>query len=168
MAKVSAGIIPYRSTDRGLEVLLVHPGGPFWARRDLGSWSIAKGLCEPGEAPFDAALREFVEETGHTPRGDFLPLGSHRQPGGKLVHAWAVALDWDPALLECNTFEMEWPRGSGRLQRFPEVDRAGWFDVREAVRRILPGQRPFIEELHQRLVGARLSGEDRPAGPRPP
>jgi predicted NUDIX family NTP pyrophosphohydrolase len=151
VTKISAGILPYRSTDRGLEVLLVHPGGPFWARRDLGSWSLAKGLCAPGEAPFDAALREFAEETGHTPRGDFLPLGSHRQPGGKLVHAWAVALDWDPALLECNTFEMEWPRGSGRLQRFPEVDRAAWFGVEEAARRILPGQRPFIEELKQRL-----------------
>jgi predicted NUDIX family NTP pyrophosphohydrolase len=133
VTKISAGILPYRSTDRGLEVLLVHPGGPFWARRDLGSWSLAKGLCAPGEAPFDAAL------------------GSHRQPGGKLVHAWAVALDWDPALLECNTFEMEWPRGSGRLQRFPEVDRAAWFGVEEAARRILPGQRPFIEELKQRL-----------------
>jgi predicted NUDIX family NTP pyrophosphohydrolase len=151
VTKISAGILPYRSTDRGLEVLLVHPGGPFWARRDLGSWSLAKGLCAPGEEPFDAALREFAEETGHTPRGDFLPLGSHRQPGGKLVHAWAVALDWDPALLECNTFEMEWPRGSGRLQRFPEVDRAAWFGVEEAARRILPGQRPFIEELKQRL-----------------
>jgi predicted NUDIX family NTP pyrophosphohydrolase len=151
VTNVSAGLLPYRSTDRGLEVLLVHPGGPFWARRDLGSWSLAKGLCQPGEAPFDAALREFAEETGHAPRGDFLPLGSHRQPGGKLVHAWAVALDWDPALLECNTFEMEWPRGSGRLQRFPEVDRAAWFGMEEAARRILPGQRPFIEELKQRL-----------------
>ena len=160
MAKVSAGILPYRRTERGLEVLLVHPGGPYWVRKDLGSWSIAKGQCEPGEAPFDAALREFREETGHTPSGEFLALGSHRQPGGKLVHAWAVELDWDPALLQCSEFEMEWPRGSGRVQRFPEVDRAGWFDVREAGRRILPGQRPFIDELHQRLQGVPRSAEE--------
>jgi predicted NUDIX family NTP pyrophosphohydrolase len=152
MPKTSAGILPYRRTERGLELLLVHPGGPFWAKKDLGSWSLAKGEIEPGEAPFDAALREFVEETGCTPSGEFLELTSRKQPSGKLVHAWAVELDWDPSQLRCNSFEMEWPRGSGRVQRFPEVDRAGWFAFPEALRRILPGQRPFAEELREKLV----------------
>jgi predicted NUDIX family NTP pyrophosphohydrolase len=151
MAKISAGILPYRTTSEGLEVLLVHPGGPFWARKDLGSWSIAKGEVEPGEEPFAAALREFTEETGCTPEGEFLPLASRKQPSGKLIHAWAVRLDWDPALLRCATFSMEWPRGSGRMQEFPEVDRAEWFGYAEAARRILPGQRPFVEELRERL-----------------
>jgi predicted NUDIX family NTP pyrophosphohydrolase len=135
-------------------VLLVHPGGPFWARKDLGSWSLAKGEVEPGETPFDAALREFTEETGCTPHGEFLQLTSRKQPSGKLVHAWAVELDWDPALLRCTTFEMEWPPGSGRVRRFPEIDRAGWFPCPEALERILPGQRPFVAELHERITGA--------------
>lgn len=153
MSRASAGILPYRRTGSGLEVLLVHPGGPFWIHKDLGAWSIAKGEVESGEEPFDTAVREFAEETGCIPAGEFLPLTAVRQRGGKLVHAWAVELDWDPAALRCNSFTMEWPRGSGRMQRFPEVDRAAWFAPREALERILEGQRMLVEELHRKLLG---------------
>lgn len=152
MPRVSAGILPYRLRSGRLEVLLVHPGGPFWARKDLGAWSIAKGEFEPGEDPLAAAIREFAEETGTTPAGSFRPLTPIKQPGGKTVHAWAVAMDWDPAALASNTFEMEWPRGSGRMQRFPEVDRAAWFEMGEAARRILAGQRPLLAELQALLA----------------
>ncbi|HSJ62767.1 MAG TPA: NUDIX domain-containing protein [Gemmatimonadaceae bacterium] len=147
MPRVSAGLLPYRSRDGRLEVLLVHPGGPFWARKDAGAWSIAKGEIDPDEDPLAAAVREFAEETGHHPAGEFIRLTSLKQPGGKVVHAWAVAMDWDPAGLASNEFEMEWPRGSGRMRRFAEVDRAEWFERSEALRRILAGQRGFIEEL---------------------
>jgi predicted NUDIX family NTP pyrophosphohydrolase len=152
MPRVSAGILPYRIRDGGVEVLLVHPGGPFWVKKDAGAWSIAKGEIDPDEEPLAAALREFREETGHTPRGEFTRLTSVRQGGGKIVHAWAVEMDWDPSELESNVFEMEWPRGTGRVQRFPEADRAEWFDANEALRRILSGQRALIEELRRRLA----------------
>jgi len=151
MPKTSAGILPYRSRDGRLEVLLVHPGGPFWAKKDLGSWSIAKGEYEEGEDPLQAALREFMEETGHQPAGPFLPLAQRKQPGGKLVDAWATESDWDSSRLVSNTFSMEWPKGSGRMQAFPEVDRAEWFEISEAARRILPGQRGFLDELYEKL-----------------
>ncbi|WP_025042169.1 NUDIX domain-containing protein [Nitrosospira briensis] len=147
MPKTSAGILPYRSRDGRLEVLLVHPGGPFWAKKDLGSWSIAKGEYEEGEDPLQAALREFMEETGHQPAGPLLPLAQRKQPGGKLIDAWATETDWDSSRLVSNTFSMEWPKGSGKMQAFPEVDRAEWFEISEATRRILPGQRGFLDEL---------------------
>jgi len=149
MATTSAGILPYRRREGRIEVLLVHPGGPLWARKDAGAWSIAKGEPDPGEPLFDAALREFAEETGFRPEGEFVRLQPRKQPSGKVIHAWALETDWDPSALRCNTFEMEWPRGSGRLCAFPEVDRAEWFTLEEAARRILPGQRGFLEELRQ-------------------
>jgi len=147
MPKTSAGLLPYRHRDNHLELLLVHPGGPFWARKDLGAWSIAKGEHELNEDPLAAARREFAEETGCTPEGPFHPLGSVKQPGGKVVTAWAVELDWDPSLLKSNTFALEWPPRSGTMRDFPEVDRAEWFALDEALRRILPGQRALIESL---------------------
>jgi len=152
MAKTSAGILPYRRTSNQLEVLLVHPGGPFWARKDLEAWSIAKGEYGDDEKPFDAALREFEEETGGRPAGPFIQLTSRRMPSGKMVDVWATEMDWDPASLVSNTFSMEWPKGSGRMQEFPEVDRAEWFTIDDALRRILPGQKGFIEELCERLA----------------
>ena len=151
MPKTSAGILPYRSRDGRLEVLLVHPGGPFWAKKDLGSWSIAKGEYGEGEDPLQAALREFLEETGHQPAGPFLPLAQRKQLGGKLIDAWATESEWDSSKLVSNTFSMEWPKGSGRVQMFPEVDRAEWFEISEAARRILPGQRGFLDELYEKL-----------------
>ncbi|MDE2365826.1 MAG: NUDIX domain-containing protein [Betaproteobacteria bacterium] len=161
MPPTSAGILPYRLKAGRLEVLLVHPGGPFWARKDLGSWSIAKGEYEDSEDPLQAALREFFEETGHRPAGPFLPLAQRRQPSGKIIDAWAVENDWDPSNLVSNTFSVEWPKGSGKIREFPEVDRAEWFDMAEASRRILPGQRGFLDELHEKLTGARLQEPDR-------
>lgn len=128
-------------------MLLVHPGGPFWQGKDLGAWSIPKGEIGPDEDPPAAARREFREETGFEPFGPAVPLGHLRQPGGKLVHAWALEGDADPSRLRSNTFSLEWPRGSGRVQMFPEVDRAEWFGLAEARRRILPGQAPFLDAL---------------------
>jgi predicted NUDIX family NTP pyrophosphohydrolase len=151
MGKKSAGILPYRRRNGRLEVLLVHPGGPFWKNKDLGAWSIAKGEYEEDEEPLQAALREFFEETGHRPSAPFLPLTQRKQPGGKLVDAWATESDWDPSGLISNTFSMEWPKGSGKIRDFPEVDRAEWFDVAQARRRIRPGQRDFLEELSEKL-----------------
>ena len=151
MAKTSAGILPYRARSGRLEVLLVHPGGPFWARKDLGSWSIAKGEYEEGEDPLQAALREFFEETGFRPAGPFLPLTQRKQASGKLVDAWATESDWDPSRLVSNSFSMEWPKGSGRVREFPEVDRAEWFEISEAMRRINPAQAGFIDELVEKL-----------------
>lgn len=132
-------------------MLLVHPGGPFWARKDFGAWSIAKGECAPGEDLLDAARREFAEETGYRPAGDFISLASCRQPGGKRVVAWAIETDWDPSGLVSNTFALEWPPGSGRIRDYPEVDRAAWFGLDEAERRLLPGQRPLLASLRERL-----------------
>ncbi|HEU4854073.1 MAG TPA: NUDIX domain-containing protein [Nitrosospira sp.] len=151
MAKTSAGILPYRTRSGRLEVLLVHPGGPFWARKDLGSWSIAKGEYEEGEDALQAALREFFEETGFRPAGPFLPLTQRKQASGKLVDAWATESDWDPSRLVSNSFSMEWPKGSGRAREFPEVDRAEWFEISEAIRRINPAQASFIDELVEKL-----------------
>jgi predicted NUDIX family NTP pyrophosphohydrolase len=156
MPLTSAGILPYRLKVGCLEVLLVHPGGPFWARKDLGSWSIAKGEYLEGEDPLQAALREFFEETGHRPAGPFLPLSPRKQPSGKIIDAWAAESDWDASNLVSNTFTIEWPRGSGKVREFPEVDRAEWFDIAEAARRILPGQREFLDELYEKLTGKRL------------
>ena len=137
----------YRGAGRDLAVLLVHPGGPFWAGKDLGAWSIPKGEYGPGEDPLAVAQREFAEETGVRPQGEFQPLGDVVQAGGKRVSAWAVEGDLDPAALVSNTFELEWPPRSGRKRSFPEVDRAEWFAPDEARRRILAGQRPFVDRL---------------------
>ena len=155
MPKRSAGLLMYRGSGAGLSLLLVHPGGPFWARKDLGAWSIPKGEYAPDEDPLAAARREFEEETGARPHGEFQPLGDVVQAGGKRVSAWAVAGDLDPAALVSNMFELEWPPRSGRKQSFPEVDRAGWFAPDAARKKILAGQRPFID----RLVKLVASGE---------
>jgi len=146
MATRSAGLIPYRFTTNVCEVFLVHPGGPFWDRKDEGAWSIAKGEYED-EAPLDAAQREFREETSFEASGEFLPLGEVKQPGGKIVVAWAFRGDFDAAAVVSNTFEMEWPPRSGRRREFPEVDRAAWFTLEVARRKILAGQRPLLDRL---------------------
>ena len=152
MARRSAGILLYRVRDGGAEVLLVHPGGPFWAKRDLGAWSIPKGEYDDGEDPRACALRELEEELGSAPPlGELLDVGSVRQKGGKEVVAWAAEGDFDPAALRSNTFEMEWPPRSGRHREFPEVDRAEWFEPEEARERILPAQTPFLDRLAERL-----------------
>ena len=132
----------------GIEVLLVHPGGPFWKKRDEGAWSIPKGEIEPGEQPLDVARREFQEELGvPAPDGDLIPLGSVRQAGGKVVHAWAVRSDVDVSLVRSVTFDMEWPPRSGKKMAFPEVDRAEWFGMDEARRKIVPAQAAFLDRL---------------------
>jgi predicted NUDIX family NTP pyrophosphohydrolase len=154
MAKRSAGILMYRRSGGGLELLLVHPGGPFWAKKDLGAWSIPKGEYAPDESPLAVAQREFEEETGARLHGDFAPLGEVVQPGRKIVTAWAVEGNFDVASLKSNSFELEWPPRSGRKATFPEVDRAQWFGLAEARRRILQGQRPFIERLPAALGAA--------------
>lgn len=147
MAKRSAGLLMYRRTEGTLEVFLVHPGGPFWAKRDAGVWSIPKGEFGPDEDPLTAARREFAEETGFDVTGDFKALAPVRQSGGKVVHAFAVEGDCDPSLLRSNTFSMEWPPHSGRQQEFPEVDRAAWFTINQAHDKILKGQRPLLDQL---------------------
>jgi predicted NUDIX family NTP pyrophosphohydrolase len=151
MSKKSAGLLIFRETVAGVEVLLVHPGGPFWARKDDGSWSIPKGEFADDEEPLAAAKREFEEEMGTPPVGDFIPLDPVRQPSGKLVLAWAVRSDFDPSSLRSNTFSMEWPPKSGRQQEFPEVDRAAWFEVESARPKILKGQVPFLDQLLDRI-----------------
>jgi predicted NUDIX family NTP pyrophosphohydrolase len=147
MPKRSAGILMYRRGPHGLEVLLVHPGGPFWARKDLGAWSIPKGEYSEGDEALATAIREFAEEIGTHPRGEFRSLGELTQPGRKIVTAFAVEGDFDPATLKSNTFELEWPPKSGRKATFPEVDRAQWFSLEMARAKILSGQREFITRL---------------------
>ncbi len=140
----------YRRRDGKPEILLVHPGGPFWARKDEGAWSIPKGEIGAGETPIEVARREFTEELGASaPEGELVSLGMVRQAGGKLVRAWAAPGDLDVAGLKSMTFELEWPPRSGRKQSFPEVDRAEWFDLEAARRKILAGQVPFIDRLEQ-------------------
>jgi predicted NUDIX family NTP pyrophosphohydrolase len=147
MPKVTAGILLFRTSSGFLEVLLVHPGGPFWAKKDDHAWSIPKGECKPDEAPLATARRELAEETGIRLEAEPLPLGQLKQPGGKIVHAWAAEQDFDPASLRSNTFELEWPPRSGKLRAFPEVDRAAWFTVEDARRKLLKGQLDFIDRL---------------------
>jgi predicted NUDIX family NTP pyrophosphohydrolase len=142
MPKTSAGLLLYRDHNGVLEVFLVHPGGPFWAHKNEGAWSIPKGEFEPGEDPQDAARREFTEETSLTAAGDFVPLNPLKQPGGKIVHAWAVKGDADPARVRSNSFVFK-----GR--EYPEVDRAAWFSLPEARKKILPGQLGFLAELER-------------------
>ena len=151
MAMTSAGLLLFRRTAAGIEVLLVHPGGPFWAQKDAGAWSVPKGEIAPGEDPMAAAIREVGEELGVTIAGDFVALEPRRQAGGKVVHVWAVEADFAPAGLVSNAFEMEWPPRSGRRQAFPEVDRAAWFTFDQARAKINPGQAGFLDELQSRL-----------------
>jgi predicted NUDIX family NTP pyrophosphohydrolase len=148
--QVSAGILLYRRTASGTEVFLAHPGGPYWARKDEGAWSVPKGLVAAGEDELACARREFTEETGFDAPGvgSEHDLGSFRLPSGKRLHVWAVAGDCDPAALRSNLFEMEWPPRSGRTAQFPEVDRGGWFDRAAALRKIVPGQRPVIDKFY--------------------
>ena len=149
MAAKSAGILLYRHAAGAIEVLLVHPGGPFWSRRDLGAWSIPKGEFNADEEPEAAARREFAEELGIELSGELVPLGEIRQKAGKQVVAFAIEGNLDVAAITSNSFEMEWPPRSGRRQSFPEIDRAEWFDLETAGEKIIPGQRPFIERLSQ-------------------
>lgn len=158
MAKQSAGLLMYRQTSRGLEVLLVHPGGPFWQNRDQGVWTIPKGLVEPGEDLFTTACREFTEETGLIPTAPFLELPEIKQ-SSKRVKAWAFAGDCDPASVRSNTFEMEWPPRSGKMRTFPEVDRADWFSVESAQTYILKAQRPLLDSLAASLPLAEVPAE---------
>jgi predicted NUDIX family NTP pyrophosphohydrolase len=151
MPKRSAGLLMYRRRNCDLEVFLVHPGGPFWARKDLGAWSIPKGEYVEGEQPLEAARREFEEETGFIALGNFLELGVVTQAGGKVVSVWAFEGDCDPGDLVSNRFELEWPPRSGRLIEAPEVDRGGWFSITAARERILKSQAPILDMLSQRL-----------------
>ena len=153
MPKRSAGLLLFKYAAGELRVLLVHPGGPFWQKRDLGSWSIPKGEYLHGEDAAAVALREFEEETGvAVPPGDLIALGDVRQAGGKIVTAWAHKGDLDAQNIVSNTFEMIWPPKSGRRETFPEIDRAGWFTLAEASEKILDGQRPFLERLAAALA----------------
>jgi predicted NUDIX family NTP pyrophosphohydrolase len=147
MARQSAGILLYRIIDNQLQVFLVHPGGPFFKNKDEGSWSIPKGEFDDDENTLDAAKREFWEETGQTINGNFIELAAIQQKGGKIVHAWAVEGDIDHEIIVSNTFEIEWPPRSGKKQRFPEVDRAAWFDIEIARMKINPAQAGLINEL---------------------
>jgi predicted NUDIX family NTP pyrophosphohydrolase len=151
MAQRSAGLLVYRHVNEGVELFLVHPGGPFWAKKDEGAWCIPKGLCESDEGLLEAAKREFREETGFSVEGEFLRLGSFKQPSGKVIEAWAVEHDLDPQALLSNTFSMEWPPKSGRMAAFPEVDRAAWLPPDEALKKVTKGQRPIIEELLRKI-----------------
>ncbi|MGA3034359.1 MAG: NUDIX domain-containing protein [Terracidiphilus sp.] len=152
MAKLSAGILLYRIRGGRHEVFLVHPGGPFWRKKDLGAWSIPKGEYLPEENPLDAAKREFREETSFAPpEGDYVALGELRQPSGKVVTAWAVEGDCPDDQVKSNLFSMEWPPKSGRMQQFPEVDRAAWFPLAIAREKILRGQAAFLDRLAERL-----------------
>lgn len=146
-ASRSAGILLYRRRAGGLEVLLVHPGGPFWRDRDEGAWSIPKGEFHDPEDALAAARREFAEETGTAIDGEFVALAPRRQRSGKTVHAWAVEGDLDAAAVRSNLFSMEWPPKSGRTAEFPEVDRAAWFPIAQARKKLLPGQLPFLDQL---------------------
>jgi len=144
--KTSAGLLLYRRCPE-LEVFLVHPGGPFWARKDAGAWSIPKGEIEDGEDKLQAAKREFTEETGFTISGEFRSLDPLKQPGGKIIYAWAIEADCDPGQIRSNLFSLEWPPKSGKFQQYPEVDRAAWFNISQARNKILAGQVRFIEQL---------------------
>ena len=153
MLVISAGLLLYRPRNSGVQVFLVHPGGPYWAKKDEGAWSVPKGLVDPGEEELACARREFKEETGFEPPGSGaeLDLGTFRLPSGKRLHVWAIEGDCDPAALHSNLFEMEWPPKSGRSARFPEVDRGAWFDRQQALLKIVTGQRPVLERLYAEL-----------------
>ena len=158
MPKRSAGVLLFRRIANELEVLLAHPGGPFWKNKDDGAWSIPKGEYGENEDPLTAAKREFKEETGRTLSGDFIPLGEIRQPGGKVVTAWAVEGDFDTTNLRSNTFSMPWPPRSGKLQEFPEIDHAEWFPLEVARRKVLKGQAELLDRLARQQPPSRSSG----------
>lgn len=149
----SAGILLYKYTDAKLQLLLVHPGGPFWVNRDEGAWSIPKGEYEENEDPLGAAQREFKEETGYEIDGHFIDLGEIRQPSRKIVHTWAIERDLDTARITSNLFSLEWPRNSGKFRNYPEIDRAEWFGIAQARRKILRGQAGFIDRLIVEING---------------
>ena len=157
MAKQSAGLLLFRRKRRDgagarpIEVLLGHPGGPYWAGKDTGAWSIPKGEFLQDEEPLAAARREFAEEMGAAPEGEFIPLAPVKQPGGKVVHIWALEADFNIAFHTSNLFSMEWPPRSGHQQEFPEVDRAGWFPLEVARQKIIRGQAPFLDQLVERV-----------------
>jgi len=151
-AMLSAGLLLFRRKGGGLEVFLAHPGGPFWEKRDIGAWTIPKGVVNEGEELLAAACREFEEETGIKPQPPFLPLGSIRQRGGKTVHAWAWEGDADPAQTTSNTMDLEWPRGSGKWITYPEVDRCAWFDPQTARKKINVAQAELIDRLEAALA----------------
>jgi predicted NUDIX family NTP pyrophosphohydrolase len=152
MKKQSAGMMLFKSQGGKNKVMLVHPGGPFWAKKDVGAWSIPKGEFADGEQPLEAAKREFAEELGKpAPRGNFIELGSAKQSGGKTVYAWALESDFDASTVASNMFSIEWPPKSGRMQEFPEVDRAGWFSLDEGAKKIVKGQLPLLKALASRL-----------------
>jgi predicted NUDIX family NTP pyrophosphohydrolase len=153
MARISAGVLLYRRRGGVVEVFLVHPGGPFWARKDRAAWSIPKGEIDPGEDLLAAARREVLEETGLVVEGELKPLAPLRQPGGKVVHAFALEGDADPAAVRSNNFEMEWPPRSGKLQAFPEVDRAAWLALDVAREKIHKGQVGLLDQLEAILAG---------------
>jgi predicted NUDIX family NTP pyrophosphohydrolase len=150
MAKKSAGILLYRKFKNDWQFFLVHPGGPFWAKKDLGAWSLPKGEFE-SEEPLDAAIREFEEEIGTRLSGDFKELTPLKQKSGKMVYAWALEGNIEKTKITSNYFDLEWPPGSGKIRQYPEVDKAGWFTYKEALEKIIPGQQGFIKELTQLL-----------------
>jgi predicted NUDIX family NTP pyrophosphohydrolase len=156
MPKTSAGLLMYRHVNEKLEVLLVHPGGPFWKKKDMGAWAIPKGEVKDNEDLFAAAQREFLEETGFTTNGPYIDLGEIRHRSGKRVHVWAFGGDCDPTLLRSNTFEMEWPPKSGKRQTFPEVDKASFYSLEDANEKILEAEAPFLDRLREKLSS--LSG----------
>ena len=151
MSLQSAGILLFRFKNGKLEVMLTHPGGPFWTNRDAGAWSIPKGLIDKNETALDAAKREFKEETGFVVEGEFIQLGELKQPNKKIVHAWAVEKDIDATKIVSNTFELEWPKGSGNINAYPEIDKGAWFGLAQARFKILKGQAGFIGRLVKRL-----------------
>jgi predicted NUDIX family NTP pyrophosphohydrolase len=155
MPKQSAGLLLYRKKRGSIEVFLVHPGGPFWANKDDGAWSIPKGEFDAGADPLEAARREFQEETSVVVVGKYLPLTPIRQRGGKIVYAWAVRSDLDAAMVKSNTFSIEWPPGSGKMREIPEIDRAEWFKIALARRKILKSQLGLLEQLEQAAVWRR-------------
>lgn len=154
-SKKSAGILLYRLQNDNWEVLLVHPGGPFWAKKDLGAWSIPKGEFDENENPLDAAKREVEEETGMKVQGDFIELTPVKQKSSKLIYAWALRGNFDAAQIKSNTFEIEWPPKSGKKKSFPEVDKAAWFKIGEAKKKITEGQLPLINEIETKLAALR-------------
>ncbi len=165
MARESAGVLLFRVVDGRLEVFLVHPGGPLWAARDLGAWSVPKGEVELGEVPVEVAVRELEEETGivlgSAERAGLVELGAVRQRGGKVVHAWAVAANVDAAAIRSNTFVLEWPPRSGEMREFPEVDRAGWFDAETACEKVNPAQRELVDRLRHHVSGQPVAVDSR-------
>ena len=153
MPVISAGILLHRRRGASVEIFLIHPGGPFWAKKDVGAWSVPKGLVDPNEDQLAAARREFKEETGFLASGPFRELGTFRQPSGKRLRVWAAEGDCDPAKLVSNEFEIEWPPRSGKRQKFPEADRGDWFNRADASTKIVKGQKPIIEKFYWEVVG---------------